>query len=173
MKLKNNKLKKGFSLIETMVAITVLVMVITGPITLAANSLKSASISKNNFIAANLAQEGIELIRLYRTNNVVQGREWLDDLLPPGPSECGSGQGCYIDAKNFTVNRCNGTCPNMKIDSSGFYNYAAGTDSIFVRTIRLTTIGSDTARVTVEIAWNERFGSQSLVLEEIIHNWIQ
>lgn len=170
----NIKNEKGFSLIETMVAITVLVMVITGPITLAANSLKSASVARNNFIAANLAQEGVELIRLYRTNNVIQGRSWLDDILPPGPSECVSGLGCYIDSKTVTLGKCTGvSCPVLRIDSLGMYNYSTGTNTIFIRTIHINTINADTVRVTVTINWNERFGDQSVVLEEIMHNWIQ
>lgn len=173
-----NKLKSGFSLIETMVAIAVLVMVITGPITLAANSLKSASISKNNFIAANLAQEGIELMRLYRTNNAIQGKDWLEDIMPPGPSEhCNgsSGHTCYIDAKTFQLNTCNGSkcAPALLIDSGGFYNYISGTASIFKRNIVVDTISGNAARVTVTIDWNERFGDQSITLEEIIHDWIQ
>ncbi len=163
-----------------MVAIAVLVMVITGPITLTANSLKSASIARNSFIAANLAQEGVELIRLYRTNNVIQGEDWMDDIRN-GADNCNGS--CYIDAKtleadgsNFKLQHCAGQCPKLYIDSGGFYNYdTSGTETNFIRTISVQNISGtgDAYRVVVTMDWNERFGNQSIVLEEIMHNWIQ
>ena len=169
--------KKGFSLIETMVAIAVLVMVLTVPITLAANSLKSASIARNSFIAANLAQEGIELIRLYRTNNVIQCTSNCDNVwmngIRNGADNCNGS--CYIDAKTFTLQRCTGQCPFLNIDSNGFYGYSGGVATAFRRTISVQNIGGtlDAFRVVVTMNWNERFGDQTIVLEEIIHNWIQ
>jgi prepilin-type N-terminal cleavage/methylation domain-containing protein len=184
-------IKYGFSLIETMIALSILVMVITGPLTLASYSLKSASRAKDNFIAANLAQEGIELIRHYWTNNIIQcsvncDTAWLDDLRSPGPAECQTGKGCYIDAKNingdgtqFILNKCTGSsCPPLNIDTGGFYNYSAvtGTNKVsnFTRTIIITPITPDvSARVRVEITWKEHGGTQSLVVEEIIFNWLR
>ena len=171
---KNKKLKistRGFSLIETMVAITILVMVITGPITLASNSLKAASVSKNNFIASNLAQEGVELIRLLRTNNVIQGNDWMQDIRN-GQDNCNGS--CYVDAKSLTLQHCTGQCPFLNIDSGGFYNYTSGTPTIFRRTISVQNVGAAGAyRIVVTIDWTERYGAQSIVLEEIIHDWIQ
>lgn len=185
MKIKKS-LKHGFSLVETMITISVLVLVITGPLTLASQSLKAASAAKNNFIAANLAQEGIELIRLYRTNNILQGRGWMEGLLPPGPAECQSANGCYIDARNFILYKCSGppiysgsNCPLLKADSSnGFYNYTSGNITIFQRTIRLTKIGvtslnDDIIRLNVTITWSSNTGMQSLSVEEIILNGLR
>ncbi|MDO8523506.1 MAG: prepilin-type N-terminal cleavage/methylation domain-containing protein [bacterium] len=170
-----NSSKSGFSLIETIIAIAILVMVITGPLALSSQSLKAASAAKNNFIVANLAQEGIELIRLYRTNNVLQGRSsWLSDL-----SAVCQTTNCYVDAKNFygdnsnfILTQCGGACPVLKIDANGFYNYTVGTNTIFTRTIRLTSISADIERIKVTITWNSNTGGQSLVVEEIMHNWL-
>lgn len=177
--LKNKKY--GFTLIETIFAIAILLLVITGPLALSSQSLKAASAAKDNFIAANLAQEGIELIRSYRINNVIQDEGWMNDLIDATPS-CRVSPGCYLDAKtikvtgssrNFDAKHCPGSvCPPLQIDSNGQYNYSSGATSIFTRTIRLSELLNDKiVRVTVTITWNDKYGSQSLVVEEIMHNW--
>lgn len=185
--MKTNKLQLhnlGFTLIETIVAIAILTMVITGPLSLSAQSLKAASAAKNNFLAANLAQEGIELIRFYRTNNMLRcssncDTAWLNGIINGPPGNCQSGNGCYIAANNFVLNQCSGGvypsgCPLLKIDpANNFYNYTSGTDSIFQRTIKLITINSDTVRVQVTITWAGNGGIQSLTVEEIMLNWLR
>lgn len=188
--MKINKLQShssGFSLIETIVAIFILTMVITGPLALSAQSLKAASAAKNNFLAANLAQEGIELIRFYRTNNMLRcssncDTAWLNGIINGGPGNCQSGNGCYIDAKSLVLDQCTGgappgyteKCPLLKIDPvSNFYNYTSGTNSIFQRTIKLITINPDTVRVMVTVTWNEHGGIQILNVEEIMLNWLR
>jgi len=69
--------KSGFSLLETTVAVAILIIAVVGPLTLASTSIKSFSQAKNGLLAASLAQEGIELVRNYRSSNVLGGRGWL------------------------------------------------------------------------------------------------
>ncbi len=182
--LKKNTYKKkhfGFSLIETIIAIAILTLVITGPLKLSSQSIKAASVAKNNFIAANLAQEGIELIRSYRVNNILQGQSWLNDLIDATPS-CRISPGCYLDSKtikttgptsNFDAKHCPSVCPQFLIDSNGIYNYSTGSASIFTREILMASIGADAVRVTVTMRWSEHGGAQSLRVDEIMHNWLR
>ncbi len=95
---KNNL---GFTLIESVVAISVLVMALVGPMTLASRSIYVQRTAKNTLIAASLAQEGLELMRWYRDNNVLQAlaqntfppeNNWLQGFL-----NCKSLSGCGID----------------------------------------------------------------------------
>lgn len=67
----------GFTLIETMVALAVILAAVVGPAALVSRGLFNFSFSKNKIIAANLAQEGIELVRLVRDNNIMCDK--LDD----------------------------------------------------------------------------------------------
>jgi len=62
----------GFSLVETLVAITILLIVITGPLTLVSNSARSTNFANDQVIAYFLAQEGLEIAQAAR-----------DDLLIP------------------------------------------------------------------------------------------
>ena len=62
MKVNHSK-KAGFTIIETLVAIAILMIAISGPLVVATKSLTAATRAKNQSVASFLAQEGMELIR--------------------------------------------------------------------------------------------------------------
>src|SRR3989344_7536362 len=75
--------QRGFTLIETLVAL-VLITVAMGPVfILATSSVNVASRIEHNLIASNLAQEGIEVIRNIRDTNWTGGAAF-DNNLPAG-----------------------------------------------------------------------------------------
>ncbi len=63
-----NKIKslKGFALIESLVSITVLLVAILGPMTLAVQSLKYSKIANDNTVATYLANDAVEQAVNYR-----------------------------------------------------------------------------------------------------------
>lgn len=62
--------KKGFSLLEVMMALFVLSIGVTGVLSLMTNSITNSNDARDAIVAAQLAQEGIELIRNKRDSNV-------------------------------------------------------------------------------------------------------
>ncbi len=58
--------KDGFSLVETLVAITILLIVITGPLSIGTTTARSTSFSSEQVVAFFLAQEGTELAQKAR-----------------------------------------------------------------------------------------------------------
>jgi type II secretory pathway pseudopilin PulG len=68
MSLRNKK-NSGFTLIETFVAITVLVIAVLGPMTLLSRALQNSRYIKDDIIASYLAQEGVELMIDKRNKN--------------------------------------------------------------------------------------------------------
>lgn len=62
---------KGFTIIESIVALTIIIAAVIGPFTLITKGLISSKSAKNRLIASNLAQEGIEIIRYFRDSNVL------------------------------------------------------------------------------------------------------
>jgi prepilin-type N-terminal cleavage/methylation domain-containing protein len=62
---------RGFTLVETLVAITILMVSIAGPLVIATKGLTSSGYAKNQMIASFLAQESMEVIKNKRDNNLV------------------------------------------------------------------------------------------------------
>ncbi|MBI5140302.1 MAG: type II secretion system protein [Candidatus Vogelbacteria bacterium] len=73
---------KGFTLLETIVAITILMISIVGPLSLASKGIVYADYVKDEITAYNLAQEAMEAIRNIRDENVnnYSVSEWLKDI---------------------------------------------------------------------------------------------
>src|SRR5690349_5431770 len=90
---KINK-NEGFTLIETLIAISVLMMAFTGPVAIATKALVAAIYSKNEIVAIYLAEEGIEVIRNMRDNNVLSNQSWTT-----GFGACSIA--CSVDATSF------------------------------------------------------------------------
>ncbi len=65
--------KKGYSLVEVLVAITILMVAIAGPLTIAAKSLQSSHFAKDQVLAYYLAQEGIEAFTAMRNEQIIRG----------------------------------------------------------------------------------------------------
>ncbi len=160
----------GFTLLETLVAVTILTIVIIGPLTLAINSISVAMISQNQITAFYLSQEAMEYIGNIRDSNFSQGKDWLDGL-----ADCAGAGGCYVDIINGRITACLGGCPKIKYDNGGYYNYESGEEAIFIRTVKITpNIGgnSDEVRVEVVAQWPEKFGGQkSFTLQKNLFKW--
>jgi Tfp pilus assembly protein PilV len=66
------KKTKGFSIGEVMVAVFIMLVGIVGAIMLTARSIQDLGDSRESIVATLLAQEGTELVRNLRDNNVTQ-----------------------------------------------------------------------------------------------------
>lgn len=72
--------KKGFTIVETLVAITILMIAIAGPLVVASKGLFGANLAKNQMTASYLAQESMEIVKNVRDNNLDSGLNWLNSL---------------------------------------------------------------------------------------------
>lgn len=68
---KKNNRKSGFTLMETMVAIFIIMLAITGPMVFTQNALRAAFLSRDQITAFFLAQDAIEYIKNIRDGHVV------------------------------------------------------------------------------------------------------
>lgn len=86
----------GFTIIETLVGITILLISIATPLTIAEKGLASAEAARLEITAFYLAQEAIEYVRNVRDTNAISGRgggpNWLQGL-----NNCFAPEGCGID----------------------------------------------------------------------------
>jgi type II secretory pathway pseudopilin PulG len=160
--------EKGFSpaftLLETIVAVALLVIALMGPVALATFSLQRAKYGKDQLIAYFLAEEAMEYIKNKRDSD---GFSSLSSL--------GCDSGCTIDVWSGSVQQCSGNngCPVLKFDkNTGKYGYMSDHDSVvgtkFVRTVTVDEINSNVeATVLVTISGPEK----EFTLEEHIFNW--
>ncbi len=177
----NHQLPKGFTLIETLAAITLLSVAIVAPMSLASRSLSASYYSRDQVTAYYLAQEAIESIRNIRDGNVLQ------IVQSSNPASINLFQDIPLDV-NFTVDarktnsitainqNCSPACPALQTDGT-LYGYNAGwTDTHFTRTVRVTQISGspNELRVTVTVAWKTgAFQERSFSIAENMYRWIQ
>jgi len=72
--------ERGMTLIESIIAITIMVTAITGPMMLAYQSLRATRDARNQLIATHLASEGIEIVLSIRSNNSAKNVPWDNGL---------------------------------------------------------------------------------------------
>tara|TARA_B100000745_G_scaffold168274_1_gene110071 strand:- start:5597 stop:6100 length:504 start_codon:yes stop_codon:yes gene_type:complete len=161
---------QGFTLVETLVAIFVLTLSITGPLFIAQQSFTSAATARDRTTASFLAQEGIEYVRSVRDHNYLSNEtNWLQDLGP-----CVGGN-CRIDTSVSTypaITSCSATCPFLRQSSTGLFGYQNGTDTRYIRTISITQIQAHEVLVDVEVRWTQRGVTRNVTVEERLFNWL-
>jgi prepilin-type N-terminal cleavage/methylation domain-containing protein len=173
----NNKLinlkktNKGFSIIETMVATTILLIAIVAPLTIVQRSFSDARVVKNQSIAVFLAQDAMEYVRNVRNTNIIVGSGWLNFI-----DGCSGADGCIVDTTDVypTVVPCIGDCANLRFDpTDGLYGYnPTYTETLFTRSVRVVPIGgAEEAVVIVNISWVNGAFTSSYQLVENILNW--
>src|SRR3989338_35743 len=191
--------KQGFTLVETFVAITILMFAIVGPLSLAERSISSANLTKEKLVAYYLAQDAIEYIRIMRDENVLSTNptnnweSFLADI-----SQCGGdiddGPKCTIDtSKDYKVNNNNNngiddcswsTCKRMDYDiNTGVYRYNTSNatqgweKTPFKRGIRVTTLETTAGdehmlAIEVTVEWKSAgYGDQTIELRDTLLNW--
>jgi prepilin-type N-terminal cleavage/methylation domain-containing protein len=152
---------RGFTLIEIAIAIFVLTVGILAIYALVPKSVSVGMSNVNSFIASQLAEEGIEIVRNFRDTNWIEGKAWTDGL-----TQCSSG--CEVDYDDTKLST-SGPSHFLKIDNNGFYNYEIGADTKFKRKITITTPSATSTLVGVEVSG---FGQGSpFIIKENLYDW--
>ena len=168
-----------------MVAITLLTVAITAPMTLATKSLSTAYYARDQIAAYNLAQEAIESVRHIRDGNVLHNALGLTptyDLLRSTPTDIPTdGSDFTIDTTdNDKIEICSGTCLVLKKTPEGLYGYASGEETQFIRSVTAKFLrnqdGSenrDEIHVEVTVTWTSgSFSQRSVVISENLYRWV-
>jgi prepilin-type N-terminal cleavage/methylation domain-containing protein len=170
--------EKGFTLVETLVAVGILVIAILGTFTAAQSGLSSTIFSKEQIAAFELAQEGVEQIRNIRDQNGLLSQPWLTGISASPSDPCYFGNTCTVDAvKGGVPTKCTGgagSCPILRQDSStGFFSYSPLTLPLspYRREIQLTSINDHEASILVTVYWSKGPVNNKFSVRENIFNW--
>jgi prepilin-type N-terminal cleavage/methylation domain-containing protein len=167
-----HKKNEGYSLVEVLVAIAILLLALVGPMTIAAKGIQSARYAKEQTTAIFLAQEGIEAFLSARNSAAIEAVnngdistswDWVSGI----DASCFAATGCNIDFATDdplgTVQSCareencrlyydeSDTRARYSLSSSG------GTQSQYIRKIVLvydSTPGNKGVQIESTVSWS-------------------
>jgi len=157
-------MNKGFTLIETMVALGVLVFVLTGMVSLIILNITNAKNIEKNLIAGNLAQEALEVVRSMRDNDWLEGNNFGDFILV-------SGDEYSVQWDDTDLSRGLVAQPLNFDEATGLYSYDNGEPTIYTRKVLIDQVTDKEIKILVTIEWILRSGSAQLQAESHLFDW--
>lgn len=195
--MKNVDVRKGFTMIETLVAVFILMLSITGPLYFVSQSIQSAYYARDQVTAFYLTQESIELIKNIRDTNALtstcdEAQYWLscndhtiDDLTAcTGTYGCVVGltatkdiyvAGCSSDADSDCVLRQNTGSNDLEFSYSGGSGWAAARfqKRVYIEIKNEAAyVGGSEAEVVVRVNWRSGTLDRDFVVRQNITNWV-
>lgn len=188
--------REGFTMIETLVAVFILMLAITGPLYFVSQSLQSAYYARDQVTAFYLTQESVELIKNIRDTNALtstcdEAQYWLscsdhpDDL-----TACTGTHGCVVGLtanKDIYVAECSSAADSDCVlrQNTGMndleFSYSGGSGwapSRFQKRVYLeikheaSYVGGSEAEVVVRVNWRSGTIDRDFVVRQNITNWV-
>jgi hypothetical protein len=164
--------RKGNLLVESIVAISVVIIGFLGVLGLLSRSLGINKDVSQKFIATYLAAEGIEVVKSLIDKDFVDGSPW---------NSCCS-NGTWEVAYDDTVLTAAPVPPNPPTsllfdEADGSYNYLSGEPSLFTRVVEISEFDrngdsrTDEIKVNSKVSWSRRGVDQEINLEDRFFDW--
>ncbi len=153
---------KGQMMVEAMIAITIAVAGLLGIFSLLSRSLSLNKVVGDQVIAANLASEGIELVKNLIDSNVIQQQPW-NLSINPGEFE--------IDFISDNLSSYQDRYLNFD-SATGEYSYESSQSTKFKRKIIIEQPIPDEIKINSMVKWETRGGGEfEINLEDHFFNW--
>lgn len=175
----------GFTLLEMIVAVGILVGAVMGPITVVVNGINVSTGAKNRILANYLAMEALETLKNKQYRNFLMGEPGSPVLLTNGivgaSSVCVSSPGtCKVDAWTNSVSACNITNDECKLKVA-----IVGNEIKYGYDVTWTTFASNNLKrwynvqitsaeqllVTVTVEWTEKGSTKTVTAKDYFQNW--
>ncbi len=173
--------KRGFSLVETLVAISILMISIAGPMVLVANGIRASAFARDQVTAFYLAQDAVEAIRYIRDGNRIE--KVLDSSPDSVPWDdvtqypCTTTSPCGIDTSKVHNRESNAISTEtdnqfLLIASDGVYGYNnGGTPTVFKRWITIEAIDAKEVEIVVTVDWSAGAFTKRFSIRENLFYW--
>ncbi|HEX2792462.1 MAG TPA: prepilin-type N-terminal cleavage/methylation domain-containing protein [Candidatus Paceibacterota bacterium] len=179
---------RGFTLVETLVAITLVTVAMLGPFQVVQKALAASYAARDQLIASSLAEEAIEYVRsvrdrnyLYNVNHASSPRSWFYSMDGTGnDGNCLAPRGCIVDPTQNSISQCgtfNGKplCPALNLSGTHIYTQANPSGSKptrFTRYVTLTSVSATEMTVTVTVTWETGRVPYTVTVVDTLHNWL-
>lgn len=151
----------GFTLIETIVAIFLLTVGVTGAFSLMQKVTSFASVSSSQLTASYLAQEGIETVRNIRDTNYLKSEVWDNGIAVATDFKLDYRSLIFPDA----------TCGDYLQHNGTYYVCSTDLNSKFQRQISITKPSADKMVVSVQVSWSERGVPHQVLAQTELRDW--
>lgn len=183
----------GFTLLETMIAVTILTLAVAGPLFTASRAIVATQLAQSQLTASYLAQEGIEYVRrmrddeylaTYKTGGAnISSAAWTA-FVSSGNSmsitQCRSST-CTLDpfrimgtGGGFSLQPCSGAACTPLYLSNGTYteqNIGGAQVTSYVRTIQAVDVSPTDERIVSKVSWNFHGTVYSVTVTDHLTPW--
>ncbi|MDP3953752.1 MAG: prepilin-type N-terminal cleavage/methylation domain-containing protein [bacterium] len=161
-----NNRQKGQLLIEAMVAVSLMLVGLLGIFGVLSRSLGLSRVAADQFVAVNLASEGIEIAKNILDSNYKAGAAWNAGFSTDGTN--------YRVGYQSEVLNAPGCKKELYLNSQGYYDCQAvsGVSSKFTRVLEVENVGPNQLNVISKVNWTGRGGLKSEIeVEDHFYSW--
>src|SRR3989344_3234434 len=187
----HTRTQRAFTLIETLVAVSILTLAIVGPLFAANRAIVAARTARDQLTALYLAQEAIEYVRLMRDDAYLARYPssdastvaWDDFTNGSGIFSIGSCRTstCTLDpwlamgtGGGLSLTPCSGTTCGPLYILNGSYRQQSGGGAVktpFTRTIQATWLPNDERSIVATVAWTYNGTPYSVSVSDHLTPW--
>jgi Tfp pilus assembly protein PilV len=168
--LKTIRNNDGFSFIELLAVMFIVNVALITLISMSMQAIQTERFNRNVLIAAQLAQEGIELVRNIRDT------DWQAGASPNSVFNPAS-DGVY--AMDYTLSPATALTGGLAdanaklyLDSSGYFSHSStGSSTKFRRAITIQTNGATSTDVSSEVQFSDGVAARNYKVETTLYDW--
>lgn len=159
-------MNKGFTLLEVLIGVFIMVLGIGGVFALVRQNSASAVNIGSKLQASFLAQEGIEITRNIRDTNFLKIHSGQVIAWNAGLTGCQAGcEADYNDASLAANDRFLLLLDNV-------YSYDSGDETPFKRKVYVAAQGTDALQITSRVSWQEKGIPYDVESSTLLYNWL-
>jgi len=179
----------GFTLVETLVAVSILTLSVSAPLYTASRAIVAAEIARDQLTASYLAQEGIEYARMMRDDaylsayqvggvniSTVAWTAFLSGGSTAAITQCIVAT-CTLDPARLmgvgsSLQPCSGgTCTPLYLSNGIYTMQQVGTKTAFKRTVRASTILPTEELITSTVSWDFHGTTHMITVTDHLTPW--
>ena len=185
---------RGFTLVETMIAVTILTLAVSGAFLAANSALRVSELTRDQLVASYLAQEGIEYVRTlrddaYLTRYAASDANASDDAWndfvtskpPTGIASCSKpgpqSEACQLDAAappgTPPFLACITGCGQLYLASTTAYTFQSSGNVLtpYTREIWATAASSTDEQISSKVSWIFHGQTYSVTVTDDLTPW--